>query len=63
MEYAIPAEVMNQTGSYGMGMEQNHMDSIIRSVSRSAKPANKKLPDPIDYLIEVMVERGLRNKD
>ena len=63
MEYAIPAEVMNQAESYGMGMDQNHLDRIISTVSRSAKPERKKLPDPIDYLKEVMAERGLRNKD
>jgi HTH-type transcriptional regulator/antitoxin HigA len=63
MEYAIPAEVMNQAESYGMGMEQRRLDGIISSVSRSASPGNKQLPDPIDYLKEVMAERGLRNKD
>lgn len=64
MEYAIPAEVMNQAESYGMGMEQNHLDSIISSVSRSAKSVKtNNLPDPIDALKDVMAARGLCNKD
>ena len=64
MEYEIPTEVMNQAESYGMGMDQRHMDRIITSVSRSAKPVKEKnLPDPIDYLKDVMTERGLCNKD
>ena len=63
MEYAIPTEVMNQAESFGMGMEL-HADRIITSVSRSAKPVNKEnLPDPIDYLKDVMAKRGLCNKD
>jgi len=63
MEYAIPTEVMNQAESFAMGMDQSPVDRMIRSVSRSAKSVNKRLPDPIDYLKEVMSERGLRNKD
>jgi HTH-type transcriptional regulator/antitoxin HigA len=45
-------------------MDYGHEDSIISTVSRSTRAIKKeKLPDPIDYLKEVMSERGMRNKD
>ena len=62
MEYEVPKEVINQAESIGMGFDQT--DRMITSVSRSVKSVEKKdLPDPIDYLKDVMAERGLRNKD
>ncbi len=63
MEYAIPAEVMNQAERFAGGTGQHQLEKIIRSVSRSSAPLHQDLPDPIDYLKEIMAERGLRNKD
>ena len=64
MEYSIPAEVMGQAEMNCLGMDQEYMDSMITSVSRSIQPTREKtLPDPIDYLKMIMDQRGLRNKD
>jgi HTH-type transcriptional regulator/antitoxin HigA len=63
MEYAIPAEVMNQAENFVRVAGQSQLDRIISSVSRTAAPIHDELPDPIDYLKEVMAQRGLRNKD
>jgi len=65
MEYSIPVEVMSQVDMGDFGMDDTFMDSMINTVSRSIKPVthDKKLPDPIDYLKDVMAKRGLRNKD
>jgi HTH-type transcriptional regulator/antitoxin HigA len=64
MEYKIPAEVMGQAEENGFGTDQIVMDSMIAALSQSALPTrDKNLPDPIDYLKEVMAQRGLRNCD
>jgi len=64
MEYSIPAEVMGQAQLSGYGMDESTMDDMISSVAHAVKPVtDNNLPDPIDYLKEVMKQRGLRNKD
>jgi HTH-type transcriptional regulator/antitoxin HigA len=56
-------DVLDQAENFALGMDQGNMNGIISSLARSATPVTKDLPDPIDYLKEVMSERGLRNKD
>lgn len=56
-------EVLNQAEKFALGMDQDNIDGIISIVAGSATPVSKDLPDPIDYLKQVMSERGLRNKD
>ena len=65
MGFSVPAEVMSQVNMGDFSMDNSFMDSMINTVSRSIKPVSrtKDLPDPIDYLKEVMAKRGLRNKD
>ena len=64
MEYAIPQEVMNQVDTFDMAMEPMGMGQVMKTVARSARMVKQQeMPDPIDYLKEVMVSRGLRNKD
>ncbi len=64
MEYAIPGEVMDQIDTFDMGMEHVNMGRVIKTVARSARTVkHQEKADPIDYLKEVMANRGLRNQD
>ena len=56
---------MTQAEKTGIGTDQIRVDNIISSIAHSAvEPSrDKNLPDPIDYLKEVMAQRGLRNCD
>ncbi len=64
MEYSIPAEIMGEAEMNGLGMDEESIDKVINTVSHSIQPdSGKQLPDPIDFLKEVMKENGLRNKD
>lgn len=46
------------------GQDQEMLDRMISSLESAALlTEGEKLPDPIDYLKEVMAQRGLRNRD
>lgn len=65
MEYKIPAELVGQLYTNDSTMEPEELHGVLIEAVRSCQPVeNKKaLPDPINYLKEVMEEKGLRNKD
>ncbi len=65
MEYSIPTEILNGMEHVGKGLNQEYTDKIIKAVSRTVLKVddNKNLPDPIDFIKEVMKQRGLCNKD
>lgn len=46
------------------GQDQVMLDNMISSIESAGEWAeNENLPDPIDYLKDVMAQRGLRNMD
>lgn len=65
MEYSLPDSIMSEMESNTAFNEQGVMDQRILTAI-AATPVDKgeeELPDPIDYLKEVMGQRGLCNKD
>ena len=65
MEYSVPTEVMHQVDKFYIGTDHVLIDNMIASLAHSgiASSCETKLPDPIDYLKEIMKQRGLRNCD
>lgn len=65
MEYAIPDNVMRQAERYSDVMDYRGERQVISNISRSLpqRHHDNTLPDPIDYLKEIMDKRGLCNKD
>ena len=63
-EYSIPEEVMGQAQLSGYGMDESVVDGMITFVAHAVKPVvDSNLPDPVEYLKEVMKQQGLCNKD
>jgi len=65
MEYSIPTEVMHQVDNFYRGTDHVMTDNMIASLACSGVGSTREssLPDPIDYLKEIMKQRGLRNCD
>lgn len=65
MEYSVPANIMEEMEANSPERAQGTMeDKVIQTVANSVTTdLEEDLPDPIDYLKQVMDKRGLRNKD
>ena len=64
MEYRIPQNVMNKVERVRVEDSNEIAGRIVASVAYSARPVTQnRLPDPIEYLEQVMQERGIRKRD
>ena len=61
MEYKIPENVRGLAERAGMEGDQELSARIMSSLASSAGTVDQQsLPDPVEYLKKVMMERGLR---
>jgi len=64
MEYRIPQNVMDNVERARIEDGNEIAGRIVSSLARSAQPVTQnRLPDPIEYLEQVMQERGIRKRD
>ena len=64
MEYRISQDVMDKVERARTEDGNEIAGRIVSSLAHSARPANQhRLPDPIEYLEQVMRERGMRKRD
>ncbi|MDD3814736.1 MAG: hypothetical protein PHZ02_08820 [Desulfocapsaceae bacterium] len=58
------ASVMERSEQFVFNQEDEILDKMISSIESAGELyENEHLPDPIEYLKEVMAQRGLRNMD
>ena len=64
MEYRISQNIMDKVERAKIEDGNEIAGRIASSLARSAEPVNQNsLPDPIEYLEQVMRERGIRKRD
>ena len=64
MEYRIPQHVMDNVERARIEDGNEIAGKIISSLDHSARPdSQNRLPDPIEYLEQIMLERGIRKRD
>ncbi len=57
-------DVMERSERFVYNEDQENLDRMISSVEAAgALSATENLPDPIEYLKEVMAQRGMLNRD
>lgn len=55
---------LEQCERFVFNEDQNMLDKMISSIESAGELyANEDLPDPIEYLKDIMAQRGLRNMD
>lgn len=58
------ADIMERNERFAYNQDQEILDNVISSIESAGELyENEQLPDPIEYLKEIMAQRGLRNMD
>lgn len=58
------ADIMERSERFVYNQDQEILDHVISSIESAGELSeNEHLPDPIEYLKEIMAQRGLRNMD